>query len=127
MLEAPNTPDRNGGDALDARDTRGRFVGGNQAAKGRGPGDAGRVRALIRESVTDDDLRAIVATLVAEAKAGNLQAAKELLDRLAGKPKPIAEVSGQEDSEIHIVYDGGHQWTPPPGEKVLELSFDQGG
>lgn len=107
MLEAPNTPDRNGCAALDARDTRGRFASGNQAAKGRGPGGAGRVRALIREAVTDDDLRAIVATLVAEAKAGNLQAAKELLDRLAGKPRPLDDEGEPVPTQITLSFDQG--------------------
>jgi hypothetical protein len=38
------------------------------------------------EAVTDDDLRDIIRTLVEQAKGGNVPAAREVLDRLLGKP-----------------------------------------
>ena len=40
-----------------------------------------------RITVSDDDLRAIVSTLVEKAKAGDVMAAREVLDRLLGKAK----------------------------------------
>ena len=47
---------------------------GNAAAKGRGPSEAVRVRQLLREAVSDEDIRLIVEALVSEAKRGNLPA-----------------------------------------------------
>ncbi len=38
-------------------------------------------------AVSDNDLRAIVSTLVEKAKAGDVMAAREVLDRLLGKAK----------------------------------------
>lgn len=69
------------------RGTGGRFAAGN--AGGPGNPHAARVaqlRATLLAAVTDDDIRAIVATLVAQAKGGDLAAIRELLDRLLGKP-----------------------------------------
>jgi len=79
------SPSPNGGNG--ARDARGRFAVGNPG----GPGNpyakqVGRIRSLILEAVTEDDLRAIVAGLVERAKAGDMAAARELLDRLVGRP-----------------------------------------
>jgi hypothetical protein len=39
-------------------------------------------------------LREIADVLIAEAKAGNIQAIRELADRLDGKPVPTLELSG---------------------------------
>jgi hypothetical protein len=50
-----------------------------------------RLRQLIREAVTDDDLRKIVRSMVEAAKAGDLAAARELLNRVIGKPLNIAD------------------------------------
>jgi hypothetical protein len=38
------------------------------------------------EAVTDDDMRAVVAALVAAAKRGESWAVKEVFDRTVGKP-----------------------------------------
>ena len=56
-----------------------------------GPGNpfaarAGRIRAALLEAVTDDDVAEVVAALVREAKAGNVPAARVLLDRTLGPP-----------------------------------------
>ena len=55
-----------------------------------GPGNpaahrAARLRALVAECVTDDDLRAVIGKLLEMAKAGDGMAIRELLDRLLGK------------------------------------------
>ena len=65
----------------------GRFGKGNPG----GPGNpfarrVGALRAAMLDAVTDDDLRDIIATLVSQAKGGDLAAIRELLDRLIGKP-----------------------------------------
>lgn len=76
-------PSTNG---LNGRDIAGRFQPGNPG----GPGNphAKRVAALrtaTLEVVSDEDMRAIVGKLVDLAKAGNVPAAREVLDRCLGK------------------------------------------
>ena len=73
------------------RDPRtGRFAPGNPG----GPGNphAGRIaklRSALLEAVTAEDVREVVAALVTEAKAGNVQAMREFFNRLFGKPEAI--------------------------------------
>jgi hypothetical protein len=43
------------------------------------------------EAVTDDDIRAVAKALVKRAKAGEVPAIRELLDRLVGKPTDKVE------------------------------------
>jgi hypothetical protein len=69
------------------RDSSGRFAKGNSGGPGNPLGH--RVAALRRallEAVSEKDLRAIIAKLVEQAKAGDIQAAKEVLMRTLGKP-----------------------------------------
>lgn len=70
------------------RDASGRFVKGWKG----GPGNpyvrhVAAIRSVLMSAVSDDDLRAIVSTLVEKAKAGDVMAAREVLDRLLGKAK----------------------------------------
>ena len=81
------TPKGNG------RDGQGRFAPGNPG----GPGNpyvkrAAEIRAAMIEAVSEDDLRAIVRALVKKAKAGDTVAAREVLDRLIGKPLASLQV-----------------------------------
>ncbi len=82
-------PSRNG---ANGRDAQGRFLAGNAG----GPGNphakrTAELRAILLDVVTDDDYRAVVARLLKMAKAGNLAAIREILDRTVGKPViPIA-------------------------------------
>ena len=84
------TPSRNG------RTARGRFAPGNPG----GPGNpyAKRVadlRAALLESVTEADIRAVARALVKRAKAGEVPAIRELLDRLVGKREDaVPEMAG---------------------------------
>jgi hypothetical protein len=82
------------------RDGRGRFAKGNKG----GPGNpyAGRVaelRAALFEAVTPEDIRAIIAVLVTQAKSGDLHAAREVLDRCLGRPADAAFIHRREDFE----------------------------
>jgi hypothetical protein len=57
-----------------------------------GPGNphakaSNRFKAAIMGAVTEEDVQEVIRTLVREARAGNVQAARELLDRLIGKPE----------------------------------------
>lgn len=79
MQHAPSEPFQNG------RDSNGRFATGNPG----GPGSpySRKVHALRRallEAVTEDEIKAVVQALLREAKLGNVQAARELLQRCLG-------------------------------------------
>jgi hypothetical protein len=55
------------------------------------------------DAVTDDDLRAIVAALVAAAKAGDTVAAREVLDRTIGMPTRTDLLQRVEELENRVV------------------------
>ena len=71
-------------ETLSATGTNGRFQAGNQAAVGHSSRSQ-KIRHVMLEAISEDDVRAVVTKLVALAKAGNLGAAKLLLDRTLGK------------------------------------------
>jgi len=69
------------------RDAQGRFLPGTAG----GPGNpmaqhVNRLRRALLEAVTEEDMRAVVAALLAQAKGGDVAAAKELLLRCLGRP-----------------------------------------
>lgn len=68
------------------RDERGRFVHGNPG----GPGQCGRRVGLLRkallEAVSEADIADIARVLVVAAKAGDVQAARIVLERTLGRP-----------------------------------------
>lgn len=104
--ENPISPTDNGtpSQRLIIRDGRGRFVKGS----GGGPGNpyARRVARLRRElyrAVTPEDLRAVVRVLVEKAKAGDVVAIKELLDRVVGKSRPIEDAVGPEARPLKVL------------------------
>jgi hypothetical protein len=73
--------------SIDGRDGSGRFAPGNKG----GPGNpfarkVGQLRAALLETVTIDDMKAVAAKLIEEARAGELPAIKEFLERTLGKP-----------------------------------------
>ena len=85
------------------RNANGTFAKGNKG----GPGNPyARKVALIRnqiiEAVSEDDLREIVQALIKKAKSGDIQAAKEILTRLIGKPVETPH-SDQLDSNEAII------------------------
>ncbi len=82
MVFEPSPNGRNG-----ARNAQGQFTKGNPG----GPGNpyakqVARVRSLVLEAVGDKDLRAIINALVERAKGGDVAAAREVLNRLMGRP-----------------------------------------
>jgi len=84
MIDLPRQNGPNG------RDARGRFAPGNPG----GPGNpfakrVGRLRTALLRAVSPDDLRAVVAKMVAMAKSGDVAAAKLVLERTMGPPQPI--------------------------------------
>ena len=64
----------------------GKFLAGNAFAQGNPHAKrVGELRTAMLEAVTPRDLRAIVKKLIAQAKAGDVIAAREVLDRSLGK------------------------------------------
>lgn len=79
-------PSQNGSNG---RTSGGRFAKGNAG----GPGNpfakrAGALRSALYDAVSEDDLRAVIEKMVEAAKDGDMPAARELLNRLLGKPEP---------------------------------------
>lgn len=89
MTDESDKPDTNG------RDKRGRFGRGNAGGPGR---PASRqlmtFREAFRSAVTADDIKEAAKKLVAAARAGSLEACRELFDRTIGRPGP-AEYSAE--------------------------------
>ena len=81
MLNPPSPTESNG------RSAGGRFGPGNRCARGNPhAGRVARLRAELLRAVTPQDLRDVVAALLAKAKAGEVAAIKELLQRLLSPP-----------------------------------------
>lgn len=120
MSERPSTNGTNG---------TGRTAGG-QFAKGNagGPGNpyarrVVRLRSLMLEAVSEDDLREIIAALVVRAKSGDLAAAREVLNRLAGKPGYI-EQADPDRVELHEAELAAELRDRERGERVDALYGD---
>lgn len=69
------------------RDENGRFVKGNSG----GPGNPfaariGRLRSVLIDAVTEEDMRETIRAVVEAARGGDLAAAKLLFDRVLGPP-----------------------------------------
>ena len=93
-VDAPSPNGANG------RDGQGRFARGNPG----GPGNphaqqVGKLRSALLRAVSEADMQAIVARLVELAKEGNVQAAKEVIDRCIGRPVEADLIERIEDLE----------------------------
>jgi hypothetical protein len=78
---------------------------GRAFAKGNpgGPGNpfaraVNQLRAKLYAVVSEADLEEVVKALLTKAKAGEVPAVKELLDRLIGKPPQAIQLSGGEEA-----------------------------
>lgn len=81
------TPSRNG------RTASGQFAKGNPGGPGNPHGRrVADLRAALLDAVTEADIRAVAKVLVARAKAGEVPAIRELLDRMVGRPLPVDQV-----------------------------------
>ena len=108
-----DTPNPNGSNGASDRNSHGQFLPGNQAAVGHGNPHADKAqtwRTALAETVTEDDLRSVIAKLVEKARAGERWAVRELLDRCLGKSvQPVAAGIGVSDG----------------GDVTLTLQFDE--
>ena len=93
-----NSPSPNG---ANGRDTKGRFIIGNPGGTGNPHArKVGQLRSAMLRAMTQADMRAIVAKLVELAKGGNVQAAKELIDRCIGRPVEADLIARIEELEF---------------------------
>ena len=82
------------------RSANGHFAPGNTG----GPGNpharrTAHIKRVLLDAITDDDLRAIIKSLIEQAKAGNAKAAELILNRLVGKPT-AEPLSGEAAPEL---------------------------
>jgi hypothetical protein len=92
----------------DGRDGSGRFAPGNKG----GPGNpharkVAQLRSALLETVTEDDMRAIGAKLIAMARGGNLPAIKELIERTLGRPIEADLIARLDQLEALLSEQGG--------------------
>ncbi len=83
----------------------GRFARGNRAGKGNPLlRKVHRLRSAMLKAVTTEDIEKIIQTLIVQALAGDVQAAKEVLDRALGRQVPsinMTAVLEQSQTTIH--------------------------
>ncbi len=97
-MTTTRTPSPNG------RDGRGRFAPGNPGGPGNpAGGQAERLRHALVNAVTENDMADIAASLVSRAKAGEVQAVRELLNRVLGRPTDADTLARLERLEASVV------------------------
>ena len=84
------------------RNSNGRFSTGNSG----GPGNphamkVGQLRSALIDAVSPEDIAAIVGKLVEQAKAGDVRAIREVLDRTLGKPVEADLIERLEHGQIN--------------------------
>jgi hypothetical protein len=98
------------------RDASGRFAPGNPGGPGAIAHERTKrarvLRQALHDAVTTEDMAAVARALVERAKAGDVAAARELLDRIIGRPL-LAEPQKDDDGEDKRV--------------VIRLAFDDAG
>lgn len=94
------------------RDASGRFAPGNAGGPGAIAHErskrARELRQALHAAVTPEDIAAVARALVDRAKAGDVAAARELLDRIIGRPIPVQATGddrGDEPLVIRLAFD----------------------
>ncbi|MCC6423752.1 MAG: hypothetical protein IT447_09770 [Phycisphaerales bacterium] len=111
------------------RDNAGRFLRGNRL--GRGNPFAKRItrlRSALLKAVTTEDIAEVVQMLMDKAKAGDVAAARELLDRTIGKARQPVDVTsgdGVDDRPVEFTLNIGHKILP--GAMAEQKLLEQGG
>jgi hypothetical protein len=113
-------PSVNGANGAEGRDAQGRFTKGNSG----GPGNphvsqTAKLRAALLEAVTPEDIREIALKMVKNAKAGNMIATKELLERTIGPAKLTMDLNVQTPSD-------GSYLDNLPDEELAQMIIDGG-
>jgi hypothetical protein len=90
QVGAPLDTVSDGAAGSNGHDANGRFTKGNRCAAGNPfARRMARLRCLLLDAVSDDDLRAVVRKLVEQARAGDVAAAKLLFAYLIGRPAGV--------------------------------------
>src|SRR3954470_21441647 len=90
MNNLPSTSGSNGHADNNGRAGNGRFGVGNRAATGNPHAKrVARLRSALYKAVTPEDLREVIKAMLSTAKAGDVPAARELLQRLLGPPEAV--------------------------------------
>ena len=77
--------------------TSGNPEGGNSATKHNKA-----LKAAFDKAITEDDIKAVVAKMIKQARNGDAAARKEMLDRLWGRPAQAVEISGADGDAIKV-------------------------
>jgi hypothetical protein len=97
MSDSPSTTEPNG------RGGNGRFTPGNKHARGNPHAKrVARLRSALLKAVSPADLREVVVALLSAAKAGDVAAARELLQRLLGPPEAADLIQRMDELEQRI-------------------------
>ena len=95
---APSATEDNG------RDETGRFGPGNRFAKGNPHAKrVAQLRSAMLEAVSEDDLRQVITSMLSRAKAGDVPAAKVLLERVMGPPEALDSMERLDALEEKLV------------------------
>ena len=76
------------------------FKNGNRAAAGKGRPPTKKVKDLINEALGDGGIREIIKSLYCQAKKGNVQASKLIIETRDGKPKQEIGISSCDESNV---------------------------
>src|SRR5947209_4068034 len=102
----PTTPDTRSSPAPapdTGRDSQGRFTRNNKGGPGTPSGrQTARLRQVLLECVSEDDLRAMIATVKEKALEGDLGAVKLLLSYVVGKPAPMVDPDTLDIQEVEL-------------------------
>jgi hypothetical protein len=106
-------------------DAKGRFTRGNTAAVGNPfARRMAKLRSIVLDAVSEEDLRAVIQRMVEQAKAGDPAAAKLLLLYTVGRPAAVVEPDELDQKEWALM-----QQLPRPAEllrakgEILPVSF----
>src|SRR5689334_4555013 len=82
----------------------GRFGPGNKVAKGNPHARrVAELRSAMLKAVTADDMQTVIAAMLKHAKAGNVPAAKVLLERVLGPPEALDLIGRLDALEQRVV------------------------
>ena len=100
MNDRPSTTGANGRTCQEGRGSRGRFSPGNQFAVGNPhAAKVAKLRTAALNATTQKDIRGILKKLTELALAGDVSAAREVLQRNLGPPVPYDFVERLENLE----------------------------
>jgi hypothetical protein len=79
-------------------------------------------RKAISEAVSLQDIKEIAQAVVAKAKGGDLEAARLIMDRVAGKSTDRIEIEGTDGSQWAFVFKAKEPLPPVPTETIIDVT-----